>query len=84
MTREEFIKEYGDVVVTFSDYYKYVFNYTGTTADGTEVIAHVGGNADDIYRLNVANGETSTVADLYPNGGIATKDGNIIDDFWEY
>lgn len=52
ITYEEFEK-YKDTKMTFKSYYKYVFTFTGTTYDNLDVIAYVGGDMYEIYRLDV-------------------------------
>ena len=57
MTKEEALEKYGNVPLRFSGYYKYSFNFVGTASDGAEIFASLGGNADDIYRLNIKEGD---------------------------
>ena len=58
MTQEQIIEKYGDVVLDFTHYYKYVFYYIGTAEDGTTIFADFGGNGDDIYRAEFGPKET--------------------------
>jgi hypothetical protein len=69
MTYDEFIEKYGDVVVTFSSYYKYCFRYKAVLENDCQLIVEIGGDADDIYRLEVMAGDSYTVSELQPNGG---------------
>ena len=50
MTQNEIIEKYGDVVLDFYYYYKYVFYYRGTADDGITIYADFGGDSDVIYR----------------------------------
>ena len=67
MTQEQIIEKYGDVVLDFTHYYKYVFYYIGTAEDGTTIFADFGGNGDDIYRAEFGPKETlvSLIAESY-------------------
>jgi hypothetical protein len=78
LTRDEFIEEYGDVVVKFSDYYKYTFHYATLLPDGSRIVVGVGGNADDIYRNNVSAGREVTIRDLDPyKGDVISTNNNM-------
>ena len=50
MTKEEFFERYQDALVRFDDYYKYTFTFAGV---GSNIRFHIGGDADEIYRLSV-------------------------------
>lgn len=52
-TIDEVVSKYGDVMVTFSSYYKYSFSYGADIEDGIRICLSIGDNADDIYRLSV-------------------------------
>lgn len=84
MTREEFLKKYGKELVSFSNYYKYTFTFSGVTADGTHIIVCTGGNADDIYRSEVNANQYCTVESLYPFEGSAHRDVERVAHFYEY
>lgn len=64
--RDEFLEKYGDVLVTFSSYYKYCFTYRGVMPDGSDLICHKGDSIDSIYRLEV-NNEPISLGELWPN-----------------
>jgi len=64
MKKEELFEKYGNVKMKFTSYYKYAFMYKGTTEDGNAVIASVGGNSDDIYKLSVDVNEEINLSDL--------------------
>ena len=85
MTREEFIEKYGDVKVKFSYYYKYTFNYTGSLPDGGKISVGFGGNSDDIYRCDVVPDREESVSFIYPyTGRVIDKNGQVIDEFYDY
>lgn len=52
MTKEQFIEQYGEAKVVFAYYYKYSFSFSGEF-EGKQIYVYVGGDADDIYRLDV-------------------------------
>jgi hypothetical protein len=83
MSYEEFIETYGDIVVTFSSYYKYCFRYAATLENGNRLTVEIGGDTTDIYRLEVYNNESLTIRDLEPMGGwMSDKDGVSIENFY--
>jgi hypothetical protein len=85
MTRQEFIEKYGDVKVKFSSYYKYTFTYTGTLPDGSTISIGYGGSADHIYRYEVGPDKEESVRFIYPyTGAVHDKDGQVIDEFYDY
>lgn len=61
MNREEFLEKYGDHEVEFRSYYKYTFTFVNDTLE-----IRVGGDAEDIYRLEVLAGKKYKVRDLDP------------------
>jgi hypothetical protein len=63
MTYNEFLEQYGGTRVKFKSYYKFSFCFT---AGNDEMLVFVGGSADDIYRMDVAVGQTYSVAELEP------------------
>jgi hypothetical protein len=83
MTRKEFIEKYGDVDVKFNSYYKYTFTYEGEI-DDIQIFVDYGGNADEIYRLDVDCESIEKVKDIDPYAGIAVKDGKTIFKFYDY
>lgn len=78
MTYDEFIEKYGDVVVTFSSYYKYRFRYSGVLKNGCTIIVEIGGDANDIYRMEVLVGDSYTIRELEPNGGWMNDQGGFL------
>lgn len=69
MNYEEFIEKYGDVVVTFSSYYKLCFRYSAFLENDYQLIVEINGDSHDIYYLEVMVGDSYTVRELQPNGG---------------
>lgn len=56
MNKQEIIDKYKDIILTFSIYYKYEFIYK-TVINNKELIAYVGGDSEDIYRLELSKEE---------------------------
>jgi len=85
MTKKEFIEKYGNVKVKFSTYYKYTFTYVGELPNGGKISVDCGGNADDIYRYEVVPDMEESVSSIDPYCGTAyDKDGNVVDEFYDY
>ena len=84
ISKNEFIKRHGDVVLTFSSYYKYTFTYSATFEDGSSLTASIGGNSDEIYRLDVANNEQIKLANLDPYSAYLYKDKKEVYGFYDY
>ena len=74
VSREEFEELYGDVEVVFESYYKYMFTYTGTTADGKPISVSYGGCGDDVYRYEVEAGQKVKVRDVHATYGTVYED----------
>lgn len=55
MNKQGFIGKYGDELVCFSSYYKYMFTFEGELSTGETISVSVGGNSDDIYRFEVSS-----------------------------
>lgn len=83
MNKERILEKYGSEKVKFSSYYKYTFNFRGIAADGTEIFAGVGGNSDDIYKLDVTADKEETLKDLWADFVTLTKDGRVIGSYDE-
>lgn len=52
MTVEQVNEKFAKAKLKFRSYYKYTFAF-GATFDGCQIIARLGGNADEIYKLEV-------------------------------
>jgi len=86
LTKEEFIEKYGDVLVEFDYYYKYLFHFKAKYNENKTIYIDVGGNSDDIYRCEVVNNEVCKVKDIESrieniNYAIVkeNKTGNVLD-----
>jgi hypothetical protein len=64
MDRQKLEERYGKVKLVFNSYYKYTFTFIGES-DGDIIAAHVGGDADEIYKENV-NNKPVTIEELMP------------------
>jgi hypothetical protein len=63
LNEKEFLEMYGEAIVVFTSYYKYSFSFRGEF-NGKSIYVSVGGNADDIYRLDVDAGKEIAVKNL--------------------
>lgn len=84
MTRQEFYEKYGEVIVEFAMYYKFTFSYTAKLPDGSSILVRVGGNSDDIYRMEVCTGDKIKIKDLMPYAGSVFKENVEIEEFYDY
>ena len=87
MTKDEFLEQYGDVLVNFTSYYKYTFTFTGgiDDDDGNFIVVNVGGDSSDIYRMTVNADAELTVSslDIY-SGTVYDKTGINLGGFYDY
>lgn len=87
ISKEEFCNRYGDVVVKFSYYYKYVFTFNAELPDGSKLIIAFGGSADFIFNIEVNNNEEHYVKDMETyavSGSVYDKDDKTVCCFWDY
>jgi hypothetical protein len=88
MTNQEkqnaFMEKYRDVKVKFYNYYKYTFYYSAMLDDGSFISVSYGGNSDDIYRHEVIVDRSETVGGLSPYHGVVTRNGETVDEFYNY
>jgi hypothetical protein len=84
ITKKEFLSQYGDVYLVFSHYYKYSFTFTGTVGDGDIIEVSVGGDADNIYRLDVTADTPMKVSELDPSSGQVSRMGTTVAEFYDY
>lgn len=84
MNREEFVADYGDVVVRLESYYKYIFTFGGTAEDGRRVVISVGDDAEDIYGLSLHVNADYVVKDFRPFSGRVYDGGVEVEGFFEY
>ena len=89
LSKAEFLEKYGDTVVTFNNYYKFIFTFTGITEEGYDISVGYGGDSGDIYRTMICNNETGTVRSIDPDLYIGrvfmswVDDADDIDSFYE-
>jgi hypothetical protein len=81
MNLEQIKEKYGNVKLKFNGYYKYSFSFTGETEDGEQIYASIGGNADEIYNLDVNAEKEESINSLCPNYISVSKDGKGIVDW---
>jgi len=84
ITREEFLNDYGDVKVRFNSYYKFAFRYSASLPNGNLLSVSCGGNADDIYKLNVTADGEMTAREIDPYSGCVIRDGEVVCSFYDY
>lgn len=48
----DIISRYGDIVLSFREYYKYNFSFVAELSNH-RIVGRIGGNPDDIYRLSL-------------------------------
>lgn len=73
ITREQFYDKYGDCEVELDSYYKFTFDFKGNS-DGKEILVHVGGASDEIYKDDWRVGVTYTVKEIEPYSGTCGDD----------
>ena len=84
MDRKEFYEKYGEEIVSFSNYYKFSFTYEGRLEDGSIIQVDVGGNSDEIYRMDVSAGDSNRVIALTPYAGRVMSNGEEVASFYDY
>ena len=82
MKKDEFLKKYRNVKVTFSHYNKYVFFFTGFYGDESITVGF-GGNANDIYHIDINTNWTPDIDALDPSEGIVYKGDKVVCSFKE-
>lgn len=82
ITKDEALKKYGDVVVTFSSYYKYTFSFVGES-EGLSICCEYGGYADLIYRYSVLNNQSCAIKEIDFCRLSVFKDSEVIEEFSE-
>lgn len=84
MTKAEFMSKYGKAEVVFDSYYKYTFSFKGNLPDGKTIIIQVGGDSDDIYKLDVVVGQIEIVEKLHPAAGGIYDGKTLLEEFNEW
>ena len=83
MERKKFLEKYGNVMVKFDEYYKYVFTFSAEIEEGI-ISVSVGGNSEEIYRFSVSANEECSISSLGPFEGSIYKDGQEVTGFYDY
>ena len=64
MTVSEIVKQFGNVELTFRNYYKYKFFFSVKVNDKT-IVGTVGdGSSDDVYRFDMSNNDKYRITDM--------------------
>lgn len=85
LSQPEFLKKYGDVQVSFNEYYKFTFYFTGVTPEGYKLVVGYGGNSEQIYRYELSSTQTGTVKSIEPYSGFVYDARHLeIDSFYDY
>jgi hypothetical protein len=78
ITKKEFIKLYGDVIVKFTSYYKYTFTYKAVLPNGDILLVGYGGAGEDIYKHEVEADCEESLLSLDPYEGRCLREGEVI------
>jgi len=70
--------------VKFISYFKFSFTFGGKLDDGRNIMVAVGGNSDNIYRLEVGVNCEETIASLDPYTGSVYDKGVEVESFYDY
>ncbi len=65
MNTNEILNKYGNIQVKFKSYYKYVFTLEGIKVNGDIIEIGIGGNSDEIYRLDIEPDTLYKIGDLH-------------------
>ena len=84
ISKQDFLDKYGDIEVTFSSYYKYSFTFKGTTDAGEELYVSIGGDSDEIYRMEIMADDPESVRSLDPYQGSVRIGGELIERFYDF
>ena len=76
LTEEQLLEKYGKVKMKFTYYYKHAFHFTGKKGN-LKVLAMVGGDPDEIYKLQIVPGEKCALEELTFNS-VSIRDGEGI------
>jgi hypothetical protein len=79
MDKNEALEKYGNVPLTFTSYYKYVFHFSGLAEDGNAVCCSFGGDSSEVYRFQVTpNTQFFLKDDEWWSATISTLDGILL------
>jgi len=84
ITKNEFMKLYGDVIVKFTSYYKFTFTYKAVLPNGDILLVGYGGAAEDIYKYEVEADCEESVLSLDPYEGRCLQGGKVIHSFYDF
>lgn len=80
LSYDEVVEKYGDLKVTFSSYYKYLFTFVGKMGGGGRISVSVGGGgADDIYKTEIHN--QPVMLKSLPFSSVMVNGENVYSDF---
>ncbi len=83
MKKEQILEKYGNVKLKFDSYYKYTFTFVGVADDGAQVSTSIGGDAEDIYRMEVSADCSETLIGLGAECANVTLDGKEVGSYDE-
>jgi hypothetical protein len=75
LSTHDVIALYGSVPLYFGHYYKYSFTFSGAAEDGAIVSITIGGDHNDIYRLEVNAHDIMYFSDEQHYSASVVKDG---------
>tara|TARA_B110000008_G_C16896720_1_gene535049 strand:+ start:262 stop:516 length:255 start_codon:yes stop_codon:yes gene_type:complete len=84
MKKQEVLEKYKAVKLKFNSYYKFSFAFEGKSDDGCTVLASIGGDSDDIYRLDIYASKEETLSTLDPNYIKVTKGNDTLFEWDDY
>lgn len=68
LTREQVLEQFGNTLLRFAHYYKYTFTFAGTGKGGYTISVGIGGQSDDIYRLEVTPTRPRSLKEIARDG----------------
>ena len=83
MTGEQVQEKFGNVLLKFSNYYKYTFTFTGRTDDGYKITCWYGGSSDEIYRYDVNAESEYSLGDLDGWSAVKVEDSEDKEVFYQ-
>lgn len=83
ISKNQFIEKYGEIVVKFISYYKFIFTYEAVMSDGRKITIQYGGNSDDIYRHSVNSETLESIRSIDPSSGYVYENEELVERFYE-
>ena len=79
MTKEEALRQYGEIELTFKEYYPYTVTFESILPDGVIIGKHMSGH--DVANRHFRPGQKTTICEPEPDWGIfyIIKDGEKYD-----